>query len=452
MPPSQHSYGIDFGTTNSTVAHVDNQNRLMQLPIDEEAENPQVMRSVIYVSSDKHLLFGQAAINAYLHSIATNKGSRKKTIFTGNYITVNDSTGKDKTIPEIIELDIKNSGRLLQSIKTILGSSVIQKLNLFGQEYQVEEVVGMYIQELKKRADRIVGKNIKSAVIGRPVQYAGGNNDLAIERMTKACRLAGFTDITFEYEPVGAAYDYGVSIQDTKKVAIFDFGGGTLDFSILQFPSKKVLVSTGIPIGGDVLNSEIFTSKLARYFGSELTYGEKQLHLPCHIFISLQNWYEISLMKNRQFFNSLEHFRYLCSDKKSLGRLKSLVDNSQGFSMYEEVDRVKKSLTAGDRAIYRLQAKDIHIEESLTKEEFETMIEGYIDNIKQFIGESLASNNLTRADIDIVATTGGSSLIPSVHQLLVEMFGRNKIKQSNIFTGVARGLALIAKRNQDLHT
>lgn len=439
------SYGIDFGTTNSTVAYVDENNEVTKLALDPEADNPTVVRSVIYASPDGQFLFGKPAVDAYLASVATNKETEKKTIFTGNYIKIIDDNGRPATVPEIIDIDVFNGGRLLQALKTALSSRSIKEINLFGKVYLIEEIIGMYLKELKSRSDKIVGQDVKSAVFGRPVEYVGGDNKLAIERMSKACEIAGFTDVKFEYEPVGAAYDYGVNIKEDHKALIFDFGGGTLDISIFKFPEKKVLVNLGLPIGGDHFNSEIFMSSLSKYFGSEATYGSSNLSLPTYIFNALQNWYEISLLKTKSFSESLNLFRYNCSDSEALDRLESLVKHNLGFSLYEEIERVKKSLSINNEEKYSFHKENIRIETLINKKEFEEIIKYDLLDIKELLFNAISAADLDVNDIDIVATTGGSSLIPSVISLLDSIFGKNKIQKSDAFTGVASGLATIAK-------
>lgn len=445
MVNNKRSYGIDFGTTNSTVAYVDENNKVVRLAIDPEAENPTVMRSVIYVSPDGQFLFGKPAVDTYLESVAVNKEAVKKTVFTGNYIKIIDDNGKSVTVPEIIEVDIFNSGRLLQALKSALSSHSIKEMNLFGKVHLVEEVIAMYLKELKLRVDKIVGHEVTTAVIGRPVEYVGGDNKLAIERMGRACEIAGFKDFKFEYEPVGAAYDYGININESQKALIFDFGGGTLDISIFEFPSKKALTSTGLAIGGDHFNSEIFMNKLSKYFGSEATYGTSHLKLPTYIFSALQNWYEISLLKTNSFTESLQLFRFMCSDGDSLDRLNSLVKNNLGFTMYEEIERVKKSLSTNPEEQYKFLTKDIKIETIVEKKQFEDIIKNDLNDIEDLITNTLSSVGLRAKDIDVIVTTGGTSLIPSVIELLTNIFGENKIRKSDAFTGVASGLAIIAK-------
>jgi hypothetical chaperone protein len=437
------SYGIDFGTTNSTFAYVD-KDKVIKLPLDPDAEDPTVVRSVIYVDSSGQFLVGQPAMEAYISSIAINKETAKKTIFTGNYITVNDEKGNDKVIPEIIDVDVINGGRLLQSLKSALSNETIKEVNLFGKIYRIEEIVGIFLKELKKRADKIVKQDVTSAVIGRPVEYVGFNNELAVDRMRQACEIAGFKDVIFEYEPVGAAYDFGMSTKSFTNLLVFDFGGGTLDLSVVRFPDKKILGTVGIPIGGDHFNSEIFMSKLVNFFGGDLTWGSSQLKLPSYIFNSLKNWYEISLLKTKSFSDSIQHFRFMCSDIKSLDRLNSLVVHNLGFGVYQEIERVKKGLSINSEETFTFVTEHFTLKTIISRSEFEGTISDDLIEINYLINKMLLLANIKMSDIDTVVATGGSSLIPIVYNLLKTTFPSVEVHRSDMFTGVASGLAIIA--------
>lgn len=279
------SYGIDFGTTNSTIAFVDKSGKLQKIPIDPKAENPSIMRSIIYAGNEGSLFYGKASIEAYGKDVKEGKGRVKKTMYTGRYITVSGDADihgvrPDEVVEELIEFDEFQGGRMLQALKSVLANKNIEGITLFGKTCLLEEVVGGFLKEIKKRADSYVDKEVDSVVIGRPVKYVGDDDELAIRRMEKAAHFAGFTHVSFEYEPIAAAYDYGNKISSTQTVLIFDFGGGTLDISVVKFPEKKVLTNVGLPIGGDFFNSSIFSHKLATCFGRDTTYGPNKAFMP----------------------------------------------------------------------------------------------------------------------------------------------------------------------------
>lgn len=394
-------------------------------------------------------MYGKAAIDAYLIDVAQGKGRTSKTVFTGRYIKLvadADIHGvkDDEWAPEIIEVDEFSGGRLIQALKSVLSSNLIHSINLFGRVYSIEEVVGGFLREMKERADRVLGKDIRNVVLGRPVHYVGGNNEYAIERMRKAAAIGGFENVEFEYEPIAAAYDFGSRVQSETIVLIFDFGGGTLDISIMKFPEKKVLANVGLPIGGDFFNSRIFQKKLAPYFGSNTSYGINQIAIPNYIYNNLRDWYRATLLKTENFNEDILHFKMLNSDPKTIDALASLVNNNLSFSLYDEIDRAKIGLTKNESEIIQFQADRIDIHEIITRDDFEEYIFGDLIRIEELINQALSDAEINSGQIDKIATTGGSSLIPIVRRLLERKFDRGKIIESDAFTSVASGLALKA--------
>jgi hypothetical chaperone protein len=444
------SYGIDFGTTNSTIALVDEKNMLQKIEVDPGSPNPSVMRSIIYAGIDGSFLYGKPAIDAYLKDVAEGKGRTKKTMYTGRFITVAGDADihgvrPDEVVEELIEFDEFEGGRMLQALKSVLANPAISSINIFGTVYSIEEVVAGFLREMKSRADTLIDQTIDSVVIGRPVKYVGADDRLALRRMKESAKLAGFKHITFEYEPIAAAYDFGSRSKQKQTVLIFDFGGGTLDLSVVEFPGKKVLANIGLPMGGDYFNSIIFTNKVQKFFGSETTYGPNKAFMPSYIYLSLRDWYAATLLKTEKFDEQMDHFRFMSSDEKAIDALRSLVNNNLSFSLYDEIDKTKRGLSKKEKNVLEFIAPRIEIKTELTRKEFEDLIREDVERIDALVNEALHKANVLSKEIDAVATTGGSSLIPIVKKLLEEKFGKGKIIESDAFTSVASGLALRAK-------
>lgn len=443
------AYGIDFGTTNSTICVVDGSG-VRKLGVDPEASNPAIMRSVMYVSPQKRYLFGKPAVDAYLIDVAQNKEIGKTSVFTGRQIKVggvSTSSGvtPDRWVDEIIEVDVSANGRLFQGVKSILSRQSVEKVEVFGEDVEIVSLVGRFLAEMKQRADGLLGMEVERAVFGRPIEYVGGNNNLAVERMTKAAEMAGFKEVQFEYEPVGAALDYGVDITTEQMVLIFDFGGGTLDLSVIRFPAKEFLAHVGLAIGGDHFNSEFFLNKLARHFGKDSTYGFNRLPVPRWVYEQLKNWYMISLLKTETFKKSIDNFRFLNSQPGTIEALESLIFNNLGFTMYEEIDRVKVALSGKGEERYLLKAPAIEIEELIPRQDFEEIVLANMERVEDVIEVALRSAGIRTENVDVVATTGGSSLIPMVQLLLARKFGAEKVRSKDAFTSVAAGLAWRAR-------
>jgi len=442
------AYGIDFGTTNSTVTAVHSTGDVQRLSIDPISFDKAVTRSVIYVDHTYSMTFGQHAVDTYLKDIAEGRIAQRKQIFTGKHIKIASPANQggfvpDQIVPELIEVEEGEGGRLIQSLKTALASEYIQEFHIFDKKYFVTDLISIYLRHLKESADAIVGKNVQKAIIGRPVNYVGNNNELAIARMTEAAQKAGFLEVIFEYEPIGAAYDYGISVKKAHTSLMFDFGGGTLDLTVMKFPEKKVLATSGIGLGGDYINSQIFMSDIAVFFGSESTYGEHKLKVSQSIYDQLNNWYSISLMKTATFDKTLETIGYKHSDPQKLKALKSLVYNNLGFILYENIDRLKIDLSSNGESIIRMNEININFAKQVSRQRFEEIIADDLAQINTLIQNTLDEANLKPEDIDSIATTGGSSLIPIVQHMLQGMFG-NKVRSTNAFTSVSTGLALRA--------
>lgn len=141
----------------------------------------------------------------------------------------------------------------------------------------------------------------------------------------------------------------------------------------------------------------------------------------------------------------MDHFRFLSSDPESIDALRSLVNNNLSFSLYDEIDRVKRTLSRKSSEMFTFTADHIDVKTNITKKEFEKMIAPDMVRINELLENALKRAKVTAKDIDAVATTGGSSLIPLVRALLVHKFGSKKIIESDTFTSVAAGLALRAK-------
>lgn len=451
MRKSKFFYGIDFGTTNSTIAVSDTNGNVKTLPIDPKAENPSVIRSAIYINQNKEFYLGKSAVDVYVHDVANSSATSKYLIFTGKYIKmpkISFIAGYcgEQLVPEIVEAEKRGYGHLFQSLKSGLSKNYISSFEIFGEKLSLEKLISSFFKEMKSRAEQIMDEKIEDVVIGKPIHFVGNNDSLAVNRLTRAVKEAGFRKVVFEYEPIGAAWDYGLNQkQKEQTVLIFDFGGGTLDISIVLFPSKKILANEGLAVGGDLFNSLIFEKKIVKYFGSQATYGLAKLRLPTHIFEYLRNWYEISLLKTKDIEKSLEEFKFLSSNPKAIASLKSLIINNLGFSLYEEIERVKKNLSTVDEEMFCFQNKDIDIKNQIKREEFEKIISTQITQVEDLINRALTSAKKSPEEIDVVVTTGGSSLIPVFQELLKKKFGSDKLKSQETFTSVATGLALRAR-------
>ncbi len=442
--------GIDFGTTNSTVAIV--KNGLPQaLDIDPDNNSPHILKSLIYANPQGKVEVGQKAVTSYLWDLEHIESKPPQIINTGRFIkTFGPSTGSGVGppifVPEIIEVDDSGRGRLLQSLKSVLTSSNYAGTSLFGKPYTLEELLALLLGQIKTRAERICQKTIDNVVLGRPVRYVGDptKEQLALTRLTTVARMVGFKNIAFEYEPVGAALSFGIDITSPQKILVFDFGGGTLDVCIMEYPSKKVLAVSGRPIGGDLVDTKLVENKLLNYFGSDVIINHKT-HLSRYLLNSIsQNWYQISMLKTVKNLNDFEYYFPNSDDRQPVQNLYDLIVNDLGYNFFATVDKAKISLTDNPQANFRFKLPHYQINTTIIRPDFEKYIAPLVEESKICIEESLTTGGLNPNQIDYVILTGGSSKIPLFQQMITNIFGSSKIIKSDPFISVALGLALKA--------
>lgn len=473
-------YGLDFGTTNSSISIIKDGKPYL-FPIDLVAPKASVIRSALYFyprefvihsnvpktaketqvfdadqfhyEGEVRNLIGSGAVGRYLEDIRTRHAGIKRRVYTGKIIkdVILYITPGGKTVtgnfPEYYEEFDYGTGRLFHALKTALKSPVFKGNRVFGDFYDLEQLIGILLGTIKRQADQISGENVDSVICGRPVHFSPDpiKDKAAEDRLKESVLRAGFKDIKFEYEPVAAAkYYLSKNPSQKQKVLVFDFGGGTLDTTIMENSNGfRVLATDGVYIGGDLLNSDIFYHKLGKYFGTKATWGDKNLSLPTHIVTALQSWYGIPNLNNPRDISFIsEESRYKNSDPEAMNRLLHLIQRNLGFEIYESIEVAKKSLTYKDEETIRFTDGPIEISETITRADFEELIKPRVEEVKKTILRTLESANLEPDEIGVVVRTGGSSLIPIFENMLIDIFGADKVVEFDPFTSIAAGLAL----------
>ena len=439
--------GIDFGTTNSVCAVSEN-GRSTVLKIEDNGLK-ETLRSVLYMNPEHETVIGKQAIDRYLWDVENLPATPPIRVYTGRQLKViADSTGGGfggvKLVPEIVEVDTSGRGRLLQSLKSALGNAFYKGTEIFNKEYTLEDLLTILLRELKERSEKQAGEKLDKAIIGRPVRYVGDHPDekLAIKRMETIANNAGFKEVELEYEPVGAALNFGVDIKQDSTILIFDFGGGTLDVCIMKFPERKIMAVSGRAIGGDLLSTEIFKNKLLHYFGAKTTFGGGKMETPRHLLMALENWYSIAQLKKKSNIDSLEHLINTADDPKPIENLRDLILSDSGFKIYQQIDQAKIELSDKLEARIFFDGGSFKIDEIISRDEFEIIIRPHLEQAKELLDEVIKLAGISKEDINTIITTGGSSSIPVFKKLLTDYFTSEKVQFGESFTSVAAGLAL----------
>jgi hypothetical chaperone protein len=439
--PSTHlnniSLGIDFGTTNSSIALTGADGAVELVSFPTAAGTTESFRSVLYLEQRKHA--GRSQI----------KG------FTG---------------PAAIEqyLDAEHKGRLIQSLKSYLTSRTLTGTEVFGRRYTIEDLISRILTDLRLNAERQFGQPIRQATVGRPVRFVGAesaeDDEFAVERLRQAFVRAGFESIAFEMEPIAAAYSYESTLDHDELILIGDFGGGTSDFSLLHVgpgvrgrgrTTKDLLGNSGLGLAGDSFDARIVRKLVSPALGSdsfERSYAQAADRpasiipaVPAWIYANLERWHYLSFLKTRNVAEILKSARARAQEPEKIAALINLVEEDLGYQLHQAVQRLKVDLSHQESAEFRFRDGSMDIVATVSRSDFEGWIADELQAIERCVDGLLVASKLDAREVDRVFLTGGTSFVPAVRRIFETRFTASRVRTGNEFTSVARGLALRAR-------
>jgi hypothetical chaperone protein len=426
MPPV---IGLDFGTTNSAIAVADVGKEATLASFDAGSGTTTSFRSILYFPPKDRT--------------ATVKAETK---------------AGPEAINSYLEDDTK--GRLVLSIKSYLGSRLFTSTQINGRYYTLEDLIAIILRRLRTTVIEQFGVSATGVVLGRPVRFAGAENEadetLALNRLRTAADLAGFSEVTFELEPVAAAYQYETQLDHDELVLIGDFGGGTSDFTLAHLgPGRKrtgrnpVLGTSGVAIAGDTFDSRIMMNLVAPKLGLGSHYVSlgKELPVPVWLYSQLSSWHRTVFLKDPKTMSVLREVRNQASEPGKVAALIQIISENLGYDLYRAVESTKVELTENEDAVFMFAHSSTNINDTLERWRFESWIQEDMQNIAACVKSLINQHNVNYGDIGSVFLTGGSSFVPYVRRFFARTFGSHKLKGGEELTTVAKGLALRALEN-----
>lgn len=424
--------GLDFGTTNTSIAvasGVDQVELARFGPADALTES---FRSLLYLERIR---------------------------------AAHRSTIKSWSGPEGIQryLEADEKGRLIQSLKSFLASRSLQTTEIFGRSFSLESLIAKLLYDVRIGAEKQWGSPVRSAVVGRPVRFVSAesseDDEYAATRLKKALGEAGFEQVTFEYEPVAAAYYYASTLDHDELILIGDFGGGTSDFSLLRVgPSmqkgtgepREVLGNEGVGLAGDAFDAKIIRHLISPALGAgtHLRSGHKLLPVPQWVYFKLERWHHLSFLRAQETLNMLQSVKRQAVEPEKLEALLYLVMHDLGFQLHRAVQRTKAALSRQERSMFRFIDGGLELQAEITREEFEGWITQELAEIEGCVDSLLRRTGVDAREVNMVFLTGGSSFVPAVRRIFETRFGVSKIRAGGEFTSVAHGLALRSLRQE----
>jgi hypothetical chaperone protein len=413
--------GLDFGTSNSTVAV---QGREDVELIALEGDSRTLPSSIFFDFSTGAPVFGRAAIQAYVDGV---------------------------------------EGRLMRSLKSVLGTALMDETTRIKTRiYTFKEIIGLLVGRLKQAAGAVAGQEPTRVVLGRPVHFV--DDDPAADRraqdaLEEIARAQGFEEIAFQYEPIAAALAYEQTVRAEQYALIADIGGGTSDFSVVRVSPEgrrradracDVLANKGVHIGGTDIDRLFSLKTVMPHLGlgteMRLPFSDKAILVPNGFYVDLATWHRINLLYAPKVARDIEDVRRYALAPEKVARLAEIVECRRGHSIALSVERAKIELSDADKVAIDLREVERDLVLEAAAQTLNGAIADQLGSLRRTLEETLSASGLAADRIGAVFLTGGSTAVPAVRSAVTCATPNAKIIEGDLFGAVGYGLGLDARR------
>ena len=419
---------IDFGTSNSAIAIPDTRKgmRLVEL----EPGHATMPTAVFYFVEGPERdgpprAFGRAAIAAYVDGL---------------------------------------DGRLMRSMKSILGSNLIDQTTDVGggRGAKYLDIVAGYLKHLKGRAEAQAGAPIRRAVLGRPVFFVDDDpvrDAQAQTALEAAARQVGFDDVQFQYEPIAAAFDYERSVDREQIVLVADIGGGTSDFSVVRVGPQHaakldrkgdILANHGVHVAGTDFDRRIELAAILPEYGygayGPSVAGAPAREVPSGVYFDLATWHLINTVYGPGRVAELRSMRGFYANPAHYERLMVVVSERLGHELMARAEGAKIAVADGGATRIDLSHTERNLGAALTEQQAVAAIDVDIERIVDAARGAAAQAGLAPDQIDALYFTGGSTGLRLLANRIAAAFPAAQVARGDRFASVATGLGLHAQR------
>lgn len=408
--------GLDFGTSNTTLGTIEG-----DAPVLAELEAGQTtIPSAIFYEVDGAVLIGRKAIEAYVDGAP---------------------------------------GRLMRSLKSVLGTALIDETTRLGRERtSFRDVIAYYLGAVKRRAEQATGLELRDVVHGRPVHFVDNAPDAdrkAEQTLQQIAREIGFDDVTFQFEPIAAALEYERQITSEEVALIADIGGGTSDFSIVRLGPERhnkanrtsdILANDGVRIGGTDFDAALSLGVVMPLFGFGSAMKRAGLDVPSSYFHDFATWSSINRMYEPRVLADIRQVRLEATEPELLDRLVRVVEEQRGHTLAMEVEDAKIALSEKRQADIPLEWVAPGLRAAISRPDLVSHTGKLAERIAARIKNCLSQARLTADDIDAVFLTGGSVRLAHVRKAITKAVPQARFVEGDTFGAVGKGLTLEALR------
>ncbi len=416
--------GIDFGTTNSAVSVINNHNKSHLITFDKN--KPTTPTAIFFPEDNTYApIFGENAICQYING---------------------------------------SSGRLMRSIKRILGTDLMElKAEVNEIRLSYEDIILYFIKHLKNTAESEIGHSLDSVVLGRPIHFqdfAPEADDKAEKVLRKIAINAGFKNVAFQYEPIAAAYSHEINIDKEVVACVVDIGGGTSDFSVIKIGgnlinkinrSSDILANTGLRIGGNDFDRDLAIKCFMPEFGYKTMlkpddYTARVLPVPFQPYTMLSEWSSINYLYTYKEKKNIENIYNHSAEPQKVINLYETVQKELGHTLLNKIEECKISLSDKinvETLLPFISSKPLILSNI---DDFEASISKNTTKIVESLKECLNQASIKAEDVGLIILTGGSTEIPYIKRTILNIFPNALLSDKHKLSSVASGLAYDSMR------
>jgi hypothetical chaperone protein len=407
--------GLDFGTSNTTLGHAVPAGKPALVALEGRHVT---VPSAIFFHRDGRSQIGRAAMAAYVEG---------------------------------------EGGRLMRSLKSVLGSPLLHETTGIGRgRITFQDVIARYLAAVKARAEAGLEAPLTAVVHGRPVHFVDGDpqGDRDAEAALAAiARQVGFTDVSFQFEPIAAALDYEQQITREEIALIADIGGGTSDFSIVRISPERarnaergddILANDGVRIGGTDFDRQLSLGTVMPLLGYRSAMKRADLDVPSSYFHDLATWSSINRLYDRRVMRELEEVRRDAAEPALIDRLVTVVDSERGHTLAMDVEAAKIGLSDTERLAFPLDWVEPGLAVDLGREDLVSQTDRLATRIAERVQNCLVQAGLQADAIDALFLTGGSTQLAHVRAAIAACLPRARVVEGDTFGSVGTGLAIEA--------
>ena len=417
MSPSlPRACGIDFGTSNSTVGWLQPGMPTL-LPLEDE--KPTLPSAVFFNADEETTHFGRDALLEYLEGY---------------------------------------EGRLMRALKSLLGSSLIDgSTEVGGRALPFKDLLASFIGELKMRAEFQAGRRFEQAVFGRPVHFVDDNraaDQRAQDTLEAIARQVGFKDVSFQFEPIGAALHYEASLSGEELVLIADIGGGTADFSLVRLSPERakhadraddLLGNAGLHVGGTDFDRALSLECVMPLLGYK-GLMKSGAEIPSSLFFQLATWHTINSAYTRQAFADFQNIYRDAPARRELDRLARLIGQREGHWLALQVEQAKIDLSTEACTRLHLDRLEPGLFHDIAFDGFALATRSLVERVAATVSALLDQAGVVREQVDTVYFTGGASGVPQLRARIAAELPQARNVEGDLFGSIGAGLAVEAAR------